>query len=400
MNPNEMLVKEAKEAERRGEKWQPKTIGLCPSCEDEQGGNGGGGGRPPPPGKPPKVVELKPPPPRGGGGGGGKGEGQPPPPPPGEGKGKKDEKEEEEEKEKEDEAKKDEAKEGKKDEHEPIDQKDIEAAKKGTQNVRQEFEDAMRYSEDYTTLAFEPVTSAADPGSYKDTNFIVKMNTALKDWKVGWKEFLGKRGSRLSVPDYISTRGKEPFITTLKQSARGRKILVIADLSGSMSDKAEDYKKAIISSMEVLDGIGTKTALFGFGGQTGQVGSFFFKVKRFEDQKWQPIHASKTAALQASGGTPTAEAYQGLEQYVRKHRPDVTVTITDGSPDDAAGTEKMVNRFKRHTRMVAFGIGSDHASARIMEEMLKNFHYNNVFSVDKVHDIPPKLVKLMAPPTT
>lgn len=408
-NPYEAIVKAAQETAKRGEEWKPITVDLCPSCEAEQGG---GDGPPPPPmptEPPPKVVELKPPPPRKGKGGkkeqeeekedegkeGGEGEEEE--------KKKKgedeDEQGEEEDKgEEEDEGEEDKDEEPEKPPVKPlVNPEDVEKAKEGSDDVQREFEDATHIRDDQITSAFQPVTSAADPSLYRDSNFISKMNTALRDWKTGWKEFVGKTGSRLSVPEYIRSRGEEPFVTTLKKSAHGRKILVVADFSASMSDRQEDYKKAIVSSMEVLDGIGSQTALYGFGGETGGDEVFFFKVKRFEDPKWKPIHSSKTAALAANGSTPTAEAYKGLEQYVKRHRPDVTVTITDGAPDEPIETANMIRNLKRHTRMVAFGIGADPASAHVMEDFLKRFGYNRVFSVDNIHNIPPKLVRLMTP---
>ena len=376
-NPTEAIVRKAQETARKGEKWEPPIEGFCPECKvEEEGPSGNGGG--PPPGPPPKIVEIKPPPPRGG-------EGE---------DGKKKEK-------------KDENGEGEKKKEEPkpkppFKPEDIKKAKKGSTDVEQEFEDVTHVRDDQMTAAFQPVTSAADPSLYRDSNFISKMNTALRDWKTGWKEFVGKKGSRLSIPEYIRSRGEEPFVTTLKRSARGRKILVVADFSGSMAGKQEDYKKAIVSSMEVLDSIGTETALYGFGGEIGSNEEFFFKVKRFEEPRWRPNHSAKAAALSATyGSTPTASAYEGLAGYIKKHRPDVTVTISDGEPngepDSVERAERMVKELKRNTRMVAFGIGDDAAEASAMARTLKGFGYNSVFSVDNVRDIPLKLVRLMAP---
>ncbi len=58
-------------------------------------------------------------------------------------------------------------------------------------------------------------------------------------------------------------------------------------------------QEALFSSMEVLDGIGSKTALFGFGGEKGGSGYYFFKAKRFEELKWKANHSANTATLQA-----------------------------------------------------------------------------------------------------
>jgi len=274
---------------------------------------------------------------------------------------------------------------------------DLERAKKGSEQVAKEYQQAQKTEVDQLTPVFAPVASAVSPSEYRDQKFITEMNAALKEWKTGKKEVIGKTGARLSIPHYIRHK-QEPFVTRIRKSARGRKVLVVADFSGSMEPREEEYKKAIVSGMEVLDGIGSKTALYGFGGEKGGAGYFFFKVKRFEEPKWTPNHSAKTAALEADyPSTPTAEVYRGLLPYVRKHRPDVTITITDGAPDNQAGTAQMVKQLKKHTRMVAFGIGTDGGTAKHIENRLKTFGYHKVFAVDSVSKIPHKLVSLIAP---
>jgi hypothetical protein len=277
-----------------------------------------------------------------------------------------------------------------------VTREDVQKAKEGTDQVEKEYTQVQKDEIDDTPV-FAPLATTIPPELYRDHKFITKMNTSLREWKTGRKEVVGECGARLSIPQYIRHK-EEPFVTRIRKSARGRKILVVADFSGSMQSREEDYKKAIISSMEVLDGIGSKTALFGFGGEKDSGDKFFFRIKRFEEPKWKPDHSAKTAALVAHyGSTPTANAYVGLEGYVKKHRPDVTVTITDGEPDDPQATAEIVKNFKRYTRMVAFGIESDYMPAQEMERTLKEFGYHKVFSAENVHEIPPKLVRLMAP---
>ena len=271
-----------------------------------------------------------------------------------------------------------------------ITKEDVQKAREGTDQVEKEYTQVQRDEVDDTPV-FAPLATTVPPELFRDQKFITKMNTALREWKTGRKEVVGEHGARLSIPEYIRHR-EEPFVTRIRKSARGRKIMVVTDFSGSMHSREEDYKKAIISSMEVLDGIGSKTALFGFGGEKDGDREIFFRIKRFEEPKWKPDHSAKAAALTASyGSTPTASAYQALEGYIKKHRPDLTVTVTDGAPDDRNATVEIVKNLKRHTRMVAFGIGRD------VEENLKEFAYHRIFGVEDVHDIPPKLVRLMAP---
>ncbi|MGC9346483.1 MAG: hypothetical protein ACP5ER_06825, partial [Candidatus Bathyarchaeales archaeon] len=278
-----------------------------------------------------------------------------------------------------------------------ITEEDIKKAKSGADEVQAEFEKVRKKQPiDPALTRWTPVASQVPPETFRDQKFITAMNTRLRHWKVGYKEKIGERGARLSIPHYIRHK-EEPFVTRLKQSAKGRKILVLADFSGSMEPRESDYKRALISSMEVLDGIGCKTALFGFGG-TPATGNTFFYVKRFEEPRWTSSHSAKLASVEASfSSTPTSQAYDALSKYIKKHRPHVTVTVTDGSPDRPEDTEEKVKKLKKHTKMVAYGIGTDRQNMKLMEKNLKQFRYHKSFAVSDVHEIPPKLVKMIAP---
>jgi len=295
----------------------------------------------------------------------------------------------------------------------PVTPEDVEAAKKGASNVASEFDQANRVTPDLETSDFEPVVAAADPQLYRDQKFISDMNTALKDWRTGFKTHTGAAGSKFKVKEYIKSKGEAPFVTRIQHSAKGRKILVIGDFSGSVGPFEDDYKKAIVSSMEVLDGIGSKTAFFAFGGQRGeevmvQLGgpngpsynngrSSFFKIKKFEEPRWLQVHSAKTSALINAGSTPTAETYERLKSYIKRHRPDVTLTLTDGGPDNSQGTISAISELKHHTKMVAFGIGGDLRSSERLTHKLKEFGYTQVFGVSSVSEIPRKLVGMIAP---
>ena len=307
----------------------------------------------------------------------------------------------------------------------PASPEEVEQARKGADNVNNEFDQANKTTVDLDTAEFEPVASAADPMIYRDQKFISEMNTALKDWKTGYKSTAGSSGSKFKVKEFIRSKGEEPFITREQKSAKGRKILVIGDFSGSVAPFEDEYKKAIVSSMEILDGIGSKTAFFAFGGQTGDGtsypgGSFdarasFFKIKKFEEAKWLQSHSAKTSALTNAGGTPMAKAYEKIASYVKTHRPDVTITLTDGVPDDSRGvynkvggrvqlvgieapeTQAKVNELKRYTKMVAFGIGGTLEGAAEITKRLKTIGYSKTFGVASVREVPKKLVGMIAP---
>ena len=210
---------------------------------------------------------------------------------------------------------------------------------------------------------------------YRDSQFMSEMNSALSDWRSGYVEKIGKKGARLDVREYIRSRGKQPFITRLKRSAKGRKILVIADFSGSMQSQQEEYKTALINGLEVLDSIGSKIALFGFGAeQRGKQQNMFFKVKKFEEPQWNLAHSSKVASLLATyPNTPLGGIYHSLQRYIKMHRPHVTLTVTDGVPFmDPKKADEQIAELKKHTRMVAFGMRTDSETAQRMEKGLKD----------------------------
>ena len=290
-----------------------------------------------------------------------------------------------------------EAEEQEEEDAETVSPEDVEGAKEGADDVNEEFKNAEKVQTDQDTPFFEPVVAATDPSVFRDLGFISEMNTALRDWRTGFMTKHGASGSKLSVKEYIRTKGEEPFISRVQQSAAGRKILLVADFSGSICTMQDSYKRAIVSTMEVLDGIGSQTALFSFGGQTGDPEAKFLRVKKFEEPKWLPVHAARASALEAAGGTPTDKAYAGLADYIRKHKPDVTLTLTDGSPDDEASTINQIRSLKPNTRMVAFGIGENLEGAKNITEQLNKFGYAKVFGVYGISGLPNKVVNLIAP---
>jgi len=280
-----------------------------------------------------------------------------------------------------------------------VTKQDVEAAREGSAEVKSEYEQATQKKQVDPELGYwVPIVSHMTPSNYRDQRFITDMTTHLKKWQTGYETIVGKTGSRLSIPDYIRHQD-EPFATRLKRSVIGKKMLVIADFSGSMAVRVEDYKRSLISAIEVLNKIGSNIALFGFGGDPAQ-GEIFFKIKTFEEPRWTQRHSAKLAAVEASfGSTPLHTTYERLSKYVMKHKPDITVTMTDGSPDDEFKASEEIQKLKKHTRMVAFGIGDVEAEARDIARKLKGLGYHDSVAVDNVRELPPKLVKLFIPAT-
>ena len=276
---------------------------------------------------------------------------------------------------------------------------DVQQARHGSADVQTEFTKVKSGKTMPKELEFgwASAVSRSSASPFRDQGFISKMKTLLKDWRIGYRDLYAKAGSKLSIPAYIRTRGKEAFKRRIKTSAKGQKVLVIADLSGSIKDSEHKYKTALISSLEVIDSIGVKTALFTFATDPS-LGDGFYAVKTFEEPRWTANHSSKLAALLAEYPcTPTADVYRLLNDYIQKHKPQITVTVTDGAPDNAVATANEVRKLKRHTRMVAFGIATGVIKHKDMRQMLKKFGYNRSVAVRDIHELPPKLVKLIAP---
>lgn len=273
---------------------------------------------------------------------------------------------------------------------------DVEQAQKGSVEVHSEYENVQKGAGlPQDLVAWFKSASFGNPTDYRDSKFITEMNTALRYWKTGYKEKAEEHGTRLSIPQYIREKEK-PFVTRLKMSARGKKLLVLADFSGSMKSREEQCKKALVSAMEVLDGIGTKTAFFTFANDPA-IGPGFFSIKTFEEPKWTSSHSAKLSALEADyPSTPTDSAYRHLRDYVRKHRPDVFVTVTDGYPSTVSETQRQIREMKKHSKMVAFGI-AEPPDVDTMDDSLRNLGYSRHFVVSDVYNIPPHLVKLIAP---
>jgi len=276
-----------------------------------------------------------------------------------------------------------------------ITEEDVKKSLEGTAEVKDEYERIQKEEkEDPTLVQWSRAATQGPIAEYRDERFIQAMSTYLQAWREGYIRKVGKTGAAFSVKEYIKHKDK-PFVTKLKQTVKRKKILILADFSGSMRDNEDAYKKAIISSLVVLDSIGCNIGFFTFALDPA-LGGGFYRVKTFEEPKLTKTHLAKIAGLEARYPcTPTASAYGALLNYTIKHKPDVFITITDGEPDNALRTHELVTILKRHTRMVAYGIAKDHGTRKQMERDLKDLGYHKSFAVTDVREIPPKLVQLI-----
>jgi len=312
---------------------------------------------------------------------------------------------------------------------------DVDKAREGSKHVVEEFKNIQsgRGFELPEGLSTEwmPVADVKPTSPYSDPKFSNEMRLRMKDWRTGRKMEIEKTGQLVNVPAYVSTHGEKSFSRLTRKTVKGEKYLFVLDFSGSMMGRQNEYKKAVINSLETLDGVGAKVAVFSFASTedpekalAGKVSGpdfrrsqGFYRVKTFEQGKWKPSDSGRVASLYAGYEcTPTARTYAELETYVKKHKPDIMVTITDGVPDEFARTAEQVQKLKRHTRMVAYGIATkaddkyrqnnpsdaekyDREKMEIMNQDLQGLGYHRHFVVNDVRDIPRRLVDLIAPKT-
>ncbi len=278
---------------------------------------------------------------------------------------------------------------------------DIERAEKGSEEVRSEYETITRKrvdEKDMELADFSPVITLGDPSALRDERFKQRMRQKLKEWKTGHKVTFGKTGTQFSVESWIASGGRKPFVKVRRRSVKGQKYLFVVDFSGSIAPFEQQYEKALVNALDVIDGIGGKIAVFAFGATRvrDRPVEGFFKVKTFEEGRWRPSHAAKLVSIKADGSTPLAPTYQALERYIKRHRPTYVITVTDGDPDSWFPTKEMIEKLKRNTRMVAFGISSK-ALEKHMLRKLRELGYHKSFVVSDLNQLPEKLVDLIAP---
>ena len=267
----------------------------------------------------------------------------------------------------------------------PADANELQKIKKAAAMIRAPDEDPASPDE------FEEPLSNGDPQLYRDKKFINEMNERLSEWRSGWRRVFGTFGTSFNVQRELSTKGEQSFSGRQRLDASKTKTLFIVDFSGSMTERQEDYKKVIASTMEVLEGIHSQTAVFGFGEASAE----FFKLKDFR-QKWNKTRGEQLAGMNASGSTPLTTTLNLIEPYVKRNRPQYTVVITDGDPTDG-DPSSIVKTLSKSTHMVGFGLGTNAEKAASITGKLKGFGIRESFAETDIHQIPKKLIPKIAP---
>jgi len=167
-----------------------------------------------------------------------------------------------------------------------------------------------------------------------------------------------------------------------------------------MRGQEKEYKKVLANTFQVIDSIGGKLAVFGFGGievKQDERTEGYFKLKTFEEQRWLRQHTKRLASVYADYGcTPLDICYSRAEKYMSRQKPDMVITITDAGPDDPAQVMRQLADYKRRlrgTKFVGFGIGDPE-----MEDNLKRLGYQKALSTNDLSKLPGQIVDLIAPP--
>src|SRR3989338_6927507 len=122
--------------------------------------------------------------------------------------------------------------------------------------------------------------------------------------------------------------GHQPFFTDVKKTIKTR-IVILLDHSSSISADQLEYKKATLALCEVLSYLKVKFAVYAFNTEQKQVVCWMIKP---ENMKWNYVAAKRLAQIIANGGTPLAEVYDKMYPILRSKKPDIFLTLSDGSP--------------------------------------------------------------------
>lgn len=282
---------------------------------------------------------------------------------------------------------------------------DLEKVKKEViqgKDIKEEFKDLANESKKNDNKGFETTEnlSIAIPNDFEidetqiyDLDLINKVKTALKEWKLKWKERYDIQGDEIEIENFIEKQSKV-FIND-KKIAINVKISLLVDLSSSIEDHEIEYKKATIALCEGLNYLGIKFSLFAFNTESKAVKCWIIKP---HTAKWNINYAKRLRQIKPLGGTPLAEVYKIIQPNINSFRPDLFVTMTDGEPSDMDAVRSAVLLYKRSgINMIAIGLGADTNDAVDIGLNLKYLNYEKTLTLSKkrLQDLPKKVLGLL-----
>lgn len=269
-------------------------------------------------------------------------------------------------------------------------------------DINEEFRIIVKESKKNDNKGFEttenlsiaiPDNIGIDESTIYDFNLINKIKTALKEWKIGWKERYDYRGEEIEIDNYIERQSKI-FIND-KKIAINVKISMLLDLSSSIEDNEIEYKKATVALCEGLEFLGIKFSIYAFNTEARAVKCWIIKPPMV---RWGPIYARRLMQIKPLGGTPMAEVYRILQPSISAFKPDIFVTLTDGEPSDMDAVRSTVLSYKRSgIQMIAIGLGADLGDAIGIGYNLKYLNYQRILTLSKkrLQDLPKKVLGLL-----
>jgi len=276
----------------------------------------------------------------------------------------------------------------------------------GRPEIKEKFEEAKRLEAknirkrksevDYKGFYRPRVKSTAD--YLYDKYLVQRLKRLLKDWKTGYKRVNDKYGYDLDIEAYINKKDK----IFINHRVLGHKdnILLVLDHSGSITNYASRYKKAVVTLSEVLSYLGVNFAVTAFNSVGAkELYPKFWMLKPFRE-RWTIDCARKLASIRPDGGTPLCGMYERIMNSEKLRQPDHIITFTDGMPNgrrnDPFATKKMVEEYiSKGTKMMGLAI-SDYSSEAIeLSSKLENLSYSSSYAIDDLDKLPQKILDLI-----
>lgn len=165
-------------------------------------------------------------------------------------------------------------------------------------------------------------------------------------------------------------------------------VVVLADVSGSMKRNLDDVKVATFALLDCLNQIeGAQTCAYSFGCDA---------IHRIQSpgENFSASVKGRIASLNASGGTPAAQAYWAAVHSLTTMNSiqKVVIMVTDGGPDDVVATQNMVKLLHaNNVQVICIGVGVDSSTVSILNHIYGN---NGWLEVKQFNDLSSELLRV------